>query len=409
MKKLLVTVFTVCLCLIAAPAMSALAADAEPSNVTITVVMPEQATPEPAEEPTPEPAAPAAELITIFPVDVAEVRDKGNWQIIRTYELLPGESPTDIPQGSFERSGWRFTLTDIIRKESSNAETREHTETITLDTETNELEQILSLLSNTMEYRSEDGFVGILTLDVSSIKVETAGTKTTSHTMTVTREYPNLSSNDTSLVPKTVEDRGKTYTLSNVDWRVGNYSTVDYERIPDYYTAVATFTATGYSTKVTGYVTTAEYSGTLGKLSQGKTTYIAYFLGEEIRTPLEMVMPTPTPTPTAIQTPTPTPEPSDPPVIAEPSIELTCEPACNPACAHEAEPADMTNDDEDGAEGVVASNAALFAIIPCLAVLAGGALYFIKKRKGKTDNEKTNNTTTGSDDCGDDGGSGSGG
>ena len=398
MKKLITIMFTACLLLIAVPAMSALAAETEPSNVTITVVMPEQATPEPAEEPEPEP--PATALITMFPVDVTEVRDSGNWQIIRTYELLPGESPTDIPQGSFERSGWKFTLTDIIRKESSNAETREHKETVTLNTATNELEQILALLGNTIEYRSDDGFVGILSLDVSSIKVETAGTRTTSHTMTVTREYPNLSSNDTSLVPKTVEDRGKTYTLSNVDWRVGNYSTVDYERIPDYYTAVATYNATGYSTRVTGYVTTAEYSGTLGKLSQGKTTYVAYFLGEEIRTPLEMVTPTPTP----VQ-----PEPTDPPVETESEGEPDCEPACSPGCISEAEPTDTPDEEETEGESESKTNAALYAIIPCLALMAGGAYYFIKKRKGNTNHEKTDNPAAGSDDDSGDGSTGSGG
>jgi hypothetical protein len=72
-----------------------------------------------------------------------------------------------------------------------------------------------------------------------------------------------------------------------VDWKAGNYETVDYEQVPEYYTAVASYTATGYSTKVTGYVTTAEYKGSLAKLSQGKTVYTAYFEGKEIRTPLE--------------------------------------------------------------------------------------------------------------------------
>ena len=345
MKKLTMLLFIACVCVMLFPSMSALAAeDKPPNNVNITVVMPDVVTaPEPEE---PEPTEPTPTLITMFPVDVTEIWDGGNWQIIKTYELNALESPLDIPQGSFERNGWKFTLTDILRKESANAETRAHTETVTLDTETNELEKILSMLSPTMEYTAEDGFVGILALDVTSIKVETAGTKTSSFAMSVTREYPHLSTNDTSLVPKTVTDRGKTYSLANVDWTAGNYVTVDYERIPEYYTAVATYTATGYSTKVTGYTTTAEYSGTLAKLSQGKTYCMAYYLGEEIRTPLEMVnlTPEPTPQPDPVEQPTeePATDPIDEPMTEEPVADPIGEPVIEPEPETEAEPVDAT-------------------------------------------------------------------
>jgi hypothetical protein len=386
MKKLITIAFSFCLLLVITPALSASAS--EPTNVNITVVMPDNQPP-PSEEC--EPTEPVPAPITIFPVDVTEIRDSGNWQIIRTYELLPEESPMDIPQGSFERSGWMFTLTDIIRRESANAETREHTETVTLDSATNELAQILALLGNTMEYRSDDGFVGILSLDVSSIKVETAGTRTTSHTMTVTREFTNLSNNDTSLVPKTVTDRGTTYTLANVNWRVGNYSTVDYERIPDYYTAVATYTATGSRTTVTGYTVTAEYSGSLGKLSQGRTTFVAFFIGEEIRTPLEMV------------TPAQTPEPAE---QTDEEADETDE-ICGETETEESitDPADAPSD-KDGAGLPIA---ALLLIIPLTALVTGGALYLITKKKGATKNEETDNLTIDIDDDGGDSSSGSGG
>ena len=171
--------------------------------------------------------------------------------------------------------------------DSYTSAVRHTSETVTLNTATKEWDQILPLLEPTIEYTSEDGFVGILTLDVASIKVETAGTYTTSYTMSVAREYPHLSANDTSLVPKTVDDRGTSYSLADVNWTAGNTVTVDYESLPEYYTANANYTATGYSTRVTGYTTTAVYTGTIGKLSQGKTVYTAYFLGEEICAPIE--------------------------------------------------------------------------------------------------------------------------
>ena len=365
MKKLTGLIVAIGVLFALSMSLAALAADNEggtsPTNVNITVVMPEPATPEPEE-----PISSAPALISMFPVDVTELRDGGNWQIIKTYELTANENPQDIPQESFERGGWAFTLTDILRRESANAETRGHTETVTLDTETKELEKILPLLPPTMEYRADDGFIGILTLDVSSIAVETAGTKTTSHTMTVTREYPHLSSNDTSLIPKKVTDRGKAYALAGVDWRAQRVESIDYEDIPTSYTGVATYTATGYSTSVTGYTTTAVYNGELAKLSQGKTHYIAYFLGEEIRTPLEFVGDNPF-------------EGNDHPQalspIGGPDAELGETAAEEPA---EIEP--ETEMGETPHEGSGNNTGVLIAVIICVAIVAGGAFYFIKKR-----------------------------
>lgn len=407
MRKLFLILASVCVFLLLNPTMAAFASDEQPhpgsgSNVTITVVIPPGKEPEPPAEPTP---APIPE-IRMYPVDVTEDFAGNRRQIVKTYELSPFDNPADIPRADFERNGWKYTLTDILKRETANAETREHTETATLNTDTKELAQILALLAPTMEYTSEDDFVGLLYLNVASIKVEQAGTKTTSFTQTVTREYPRLSNTDTSNVPKTVEDRGKTYTLAGVEWKTGNYSTVDYEQIADYYTAVATYTATGYSTKVTGYVTTAEYVGTLAKLSQGKTVYTAYFEGEEIRTPLEMVRPTekpatnethaeptPTPEPTAAATPEPTAEPTpEPSATAEPTSEPTPELTATSAAAPISEVGGSSHD------------TALYVIIALLSLLlVGGAFYLIKNRKGHTYHEKTSDTSAFARDDGGDG------
>jgi hypothetical protein len=195
--------------------------------------------------------------------------------------------------------------------------------------------------------------------------------------MSVTREYPRLSSNDTSLVPKQVEDRGKTYTLAGVDWRAGNNVTVDYDALPEYYTAIATYTATGTSTKVTGYTTTAVYTGTLAKLSQGKTVYTAYFEGAEIRTPPEMTEPT------------------------EQAHTGESETAAGPTEQPTAEPS--------GGGETNRGNNALLVLIPVLGAAASVLYCFMKKRKGKPHDEKAHNPAVDADTDGGDGGSGSGG
>jgi hypothetical protein len=218
--------------------------------------------------------------------------------------------------------------------------------------------------------------------------------------MKVTREYPRLSANDTSLLPKTVTENGKTYTLAGVDWKAGNLETIDYEQMPEYYTAYATYTATGSSTKVTGYVTTAVYSGTLAKLTQGKTVYTAYFLGEEIRTPLEMTeLAKPTAAPTAASTETSTPESTAEPTenaAATSESTATAKPTGQPT----AEPTETPSETPSDGENSKSSNP-LLVIIPILAALAGAAFYILKIKRRKTDETITDTTADADLDDGD--------
>jgi hypothetical protein len=338
MKQILLTAALVILTL--AFSATAYAADtanaAADTGVSITIVIPNSET---------EPSAPAAELAPkseryLYPVSVWESLDNGRREIIRTYELGAGEKPEDISRESFSREGWLYELADITRTETANADAKEHKETVSIDTSTNEMAAILNLLAPTMEYQSEDGYIGVLELDIASIKVETAGTKSSSYTVSATREYPNLSSNDTSQIPKTITDGGRTLTLSNIDWKTRNYDTVDYSQITESYTGYATYTGTASKTTVTGYVTTAEYTGTVSKILTGKTVYTAYFIGVPIVTATvnETVDGTATPdipadetaTDTADETATPaeaaeTPEPSADADAAEKTQETETE------------------------------------------------------------------------------------
>jgi hypothetical protein len=227
-------------------------------------------------EPSPEPVSP---LSPLYPADVRGTEENGARWVIKTYELSEGESPNGISRESFELDGWRYELTDILKKEIVAVDTREHTESVTVSSATKEISEILPLLAPTLDFTAEDGCSGTLKLDIATIKADRAGTRISSFTKTVMREYPHLSNNDISLIPKTVEDGGRTYTLADVDWRAGNSENIDYTDLPQYRTAVATYSRTGMSTIVTGYTITAEYKGTIAKSVPGKTVYAAYFAG----------------------------------------------------------------------------------------------------------------------------------
>jgi hypothetical protein len=251
----------------------------------ITVVMPEQ---KPTETGTPAVTEPSVRNVKIlYPIDVTETFDGERRTIMKTYEITDNENPDDIPRESFIRDGYTYTLTDITKTAIADAESQEHIETVKINSTSKSLSEILKLLDESLDY-SADGFSGVLTLDVSSIKITDTAKTSSSYTQTLTREYPNLSGNDTSFIPKTVTENGVTYTLAGVDWKTQTMGDVEDYHVT--YTGTAKYTRTATSTKVTGYTVSAEYKGSIAKLNNS-LIYTAYFSGTEIVTPLEMIEP----------------------------------------------------------------------------------------------------------------------
>ena|GEM_PF-973578 len=229
----------------------------------------------------------------LYPVDVQTIIDGNARQICKVYMLSAAQSPADIPREPFTRDGWQYTLADITEKRVSGMDIRQHTEVISLDTAGNDLNAIIQQLAPTMDYATEDGYSGVLTLDLSSVKCEEAGTKNSSYTVTATREYPHLSSSDVSLIPKTVTENGRTLQLDAVSWEPQGVVNVDYTDVPTSYRAIAKYTGTGSKTVVSGYTTTAAYSGELAKAVTDDTVYTVFFDGVAVN-PTATTMPTET-------------------------------------------------------------------------------------------------------------------
>jgi len=203
--------------------------------------------------------------VELYPADVLSIIEGSTRQIVKTYILTAEQSPTDIPRDGFIRDGWWYEITDITEQRTSGTDTKNFSETVKINTDTKDLNEIIKLLSPTLDYQDEDGYCGLLVLDMASINCEAAGYQNSSYTVTATREYPHLSANDLSLIPKTITENGRVLELDSVSWEVQHYTTVDYEDIPDSYRAVAKYTARASRSVVTGYITTAEYKGEVSR------------------------------------------------------------------------------------------------------------------------------------------------
>ena len=219
-------------------------------------------------------AIPAMATDILYPVEVTEYMEGDSSRLKKIYVLTPTDDPSLIPTEDFDREGQTYTLLDITRQDQLETDTRDYTETVTLESKTKDMDAILPQLTATLEVDTEEGYTGVLTLDTASIRVEAAGYSTSTRTVTAARTYPNLSDADVSLIPKSIEDGGRTLELADVQWQEAG----------EFYTANATYTGTASSKYATGYTVTAEYSGEVSRTTNDIVTYAAVFSASPGRT-----------------------------------------------------------------------------------------------------------------------------
>lgn len=176
--------------------------------------------------------------------------------------------------------GYRYTFADIVKVENHVQDSRQQTETVTVETSKNDLGLILEKLAPTLDY--DDGqYCGKLALDHTSIYTEAAGYTTRSYNVTETKTIGQLDRNDMSYVPATTVKDGRTLKLSNVEWQVTGTDLVGEALMPSSYQAVATYSGKVYYSAATGYITTADYVGEVTREGVESVTYQVTYLGTE--------------------------------------------------------------------------------------------------------------------------------
>ena len=227
----------------------------------------------------------AAEPYELLPVDV--VYYPNHMEIRKIYEMSASVNPDNLPQASFKRDNINYKCTDILREVIVGNETKPHTETEIIDSAKNDIETILSILPQTKEIQTKDGFSGILYLSTSSIKSEVSGYSKTTSSVNTTRSYPNLYDMDSQHIPKSVTENGITYTLADIQWRTDNTYNIDDYEIGNRYTAIAVYSGTKTSSYVKGYNITAEYTGELYRSGVSVIRYTVIFSGTKIEATTE--------------------------------------------------------------------------------------------------------------------------
>jgi len=221
----------------------------------------------------------SAIAIQIPESEISENRD-GRQLIIRTFTLTTDENPESLIKYDFERDGHMYSFFSIVQEPTEFERRKVHSETVTLESGTGDLAEILRMFDTTISF--DDGeYSGTLFLDHTSIRTEAAGYRTRTFTTSTTRTIEGLERNDPSLVPRTTVHNGVTLNLQSIEW-IAQGGTIGSSLEPTQFTAIASYSAQTSRRVPDGHITTAIYSGEIASSGISSIIYTVTYVGEPI-------------------------------------------------------------------------------------------------------------------------------
>ena len=95
-----------------------------------------------------------------YPVSVQTAEEGGVQLLVKTFLVSEDTDPQTLVEKDLTRRGVVYEATDILRQEQpGEVEKKTVSQTMTLESKTDKMEDILPLLKSTMDYRT-DGFLG---------------------------------------------------------------------------------------------------------------------------------------------------------------------------------------------------------------------------------------------------------
>lgn len=202
----------------------------------------------------------------------------GEIKIIEKVYVLPKEiDEGNIPTENFTEDETEYSFVELKSQDNTKEETKEHREKVSIYSNTNNTQDVIQKFEPSIEISTEDGYIGTIKCDYSTLNVSAAGYGKRNYTISESRSYPNLADSDTSLVPKNIEKDGNTLNLTNISWQAAASDNVDGYSLATRYTAHATYMGTGTKTYTTGYTASLEYVGEVKKVTNDSITYTAVF------------------------------------------------------------------------------------------------------------------------------------
>ena len=206
----------------------------------------------------------------------------GSIFLTKIYEVAEDFDPSKLIENGYKKEGYLFAYHKTDKKVNENKQTKQLSESIAIETATDNKQGILNRLPQTIDYSKED-FTGVLSLDNNSIDTKPVAYKTQNTTVSTVKEYTELMAADNSYIPQTAEKEGQTLQLTNVNWAVMGTGLAGDTLVPTEYKATATYSKTISNKVPSSYVTTAIYTGTVSKPEPTTITYTLTYVGTPIK------------------------------------------------------------------------------------------------------------------------------
>ena len=165
-----------------------------------------------------------------------------------------------------------YNLENIDRVDNFKTLTKEQEIIDTIDTNTNNLEKVISMFNETKDYE-EDGYTGTLKRDNSSLKISVSNSYQEEYKVYLQKAYNNVSSNELNDIPKTIKENGTTYYLVNPVWNIAETENVSEYEVPVKYNGTMYYEGIKTKTIVTSYLATIKYTGEISKQVPDTTTF----------------------------------------------------------------------------------------------------------------------------------------
>ena len=210
------------------------------------------------------------------PMDI-QTAAEGEFKLLKKVFVVDAAvSPSVLIEPNLTRLGCSYEYLETLKEElPGERETKSVQKKIEIVSSIKDPAAIAAEQEQTLAY-DEGGFVGELALDAEKIVVEDGEKQSYSYTVTDTKIYTGLASQDPYLVPKEVSKNGVTLTLSETQWTpVGVLD--DGSGQPASYTATVSYSGQGWGSKTVGYKAILPYSGEVVKEVPGKVKYTVVY------------------------------------------------------------------------------------------------------------------------------------
>ena len=201
--------------------------------------------------------------------------------IVKTFELPPDTAVEPFIENEFTEGKLKFVYQSTEKEEITSVKTKDHSFTVEQKTNTDDKKTILAKFEPHIDCE-EDGMTGRAYIAEDSLETKVSGYTKKSYTVSDTKEYNGLPTNDPSGIPKTVTKDGHALAVQSINWVVLTTEIIDDAEVPTSYRATVKYSTTATKSVPSEYTSTVTYNAILEKTVVDKVIYTVTYKGEEL-------------------------------------------------------------------------------------------------------------------------------